>query len=191
MQNGTEFVMCWGSSSSGKVVSSANPWSDYTGVWHMNDPGNDVTNVLDSTANHLDGTTVSSSTSKTDGKIGGARFILCNEDERGCSIAEWDKPEQQRRFRDPDELTSGYRIGGRPLGEWTDAIVIEDFIRFPESKPGKGEEAFLIQKQTLELFLERGAISREQYEKSLGELERTGKGDEKRKKTGEPLDKQG
>ena len=46
-------------------------------------------------------------------------------------------------------------------------------------------------KQTLELFLERGAISREQYEKSLGELERTGKGDEKREKTGEPLDKQG
>ena len=66
MQNGTEFVMCWGSSSSGKAVSSANPWSDYTGVWHMNDPGNGVTNVLDSTANHLDGTTVSSSTSKTD-----------------------------------------------------------------------------------------------------------------------------
>ena len=123
--------------------------------------------------------------------IGGARFILCNEDERGCSIAEWDKPEQERRFRDPDELTSGYRIGGRPLGEWTDAIVIEDFIRFPESEPGEGEEDFLIQKQTLELFLERGAISREQYEKSLGELERTGKGDVNRKKTGEPLDKQG
>lgn len=78
MQNGTEFVMCWGSSSSGKAVSSANPWSDYTGVWHMNDPGNGVTNVLDSTANHLDGTTVSSSTSKTDGKIGGARFITSN-----------------------------------------------------------------------------------------------------------------
>ncbi|MER2170423.1 MAG: hypothetical protein ABS938_07280, partial [Psychrobacillus psychrodurans] len=49
--------------------------------------------------------------------------------------------------RDPDELTSGYRIGGRPLGEWTDAIVIEDFIRFPESEPGKGEEDFLIQKK--------------------------------------------
>ena len=123
--------------------------------------------------------------------IGGARFILYNEDERGCSIAEWDKPEQERRFRDPDELTSGYRIGGRPLGEYVDAIVIEDFIRFPETDRDEGEEITAMQKQTLELFLERGAISREQYEKSLGELERTGKGDEKRGKTGEPLDKQG
>ena len=78
MTNRTEFIMCWGSSSSGKVVSSANPWSDYTGVWHMNDPGNGVTNVLDSTANHLDGTTVKSSKAVPAGKIGGARFITEN-----------------------------------------------------------------------------------------------------------------
>ena len=78
MQNGTEFVMCWGSSSSGKAVSSANPWSDYAGVWHMNDPGDGVTNVLDSTANHLDGTTVTSSKAVSAGRIGGARFITSN-----------------------------------------------------------------------------------------------------------------
>ena len=78
MMNGTEFVMCWGSSSSGKAVSSSNPWSDYTGVWHMGDPGDGVTNVLDSTANHLDGTTVTSSKSVPAGKIGGARFITSN-----------------------------------------------------------------------------------------------------------------
>ncbi|MBR2940209.1 MAG: DUF2341 domain-containing protein, partial [Kiritimatiellae bacterium] len=36
MTNGTEFVMCWGSTSSGKTVCPDNPWSDYTGVWHMN-----------------------------------------------------------------------------------------------------------------------------------------------------------
>lgn len=78
MTNGTEFVMCWGSTSSGKTVCPDNPWSAYTGVWHMNDPGNGVTNVCDSTDNHLDGTTVSSSSSKTDGKIGGARFITSN-----------------------------------------------------------------------------------------------------------------
>ena len=53
------------------------------------------------------------------------------------------------------------------------------------------ERINVVNDEMLELFLERGAISREQYEKSLGELERTGKGDEKRKKTGEPLDKQG
>ena len=78
MQNGTEFVMCWGSSSSGKAVCDVNPWSDYVGVWHMNDPGNGVTNVLDSTANHLDGTTVTSSKAVPAGKIGGARFITSN-----------------------------------------------------------------------------------------------------------------
>lgn len=61
MTNGTEFVMCWGSTSSGKAVCNANPWSDYTGVWHMNETGtpsssNPVT-IHDSTANGLDGST--------------------------------------------------------------------------------------------------------------------------------------
>ena len=31
-------------------------------------------------------------------------------------------------------------------------------------------QLFLIQKQTLDLFLERGAISQAQYDKSLGDL---------------------
>ena len=78
MTNGTQFVMCWGSDSSGKDVCNANPWSDYAGVWHMNDPGDGVTNVLDSTANHLDGTTVTSSKAVPAGRIGGARFITSN-----------------------------------------------------------------------------------------------------------------
>ncbi|MBQ9726738.1 MAG: hypothetical protein IJV65_04455 [Kiritimatiellae bacterium] len=39
MTNGAEFVMCWGSSSSGKAVSSANPWTGYAGVWHLNEEG--------------------------------------------------------------------------------------------------------------------------------------------------------
>ena len=34
----------------------------------------------------------------------------------------------------------------------------------------KNKQLFLKQKQTLEMFLERGAISREQYDISLGEL---------------------
>ena len=61
MTNGTQFVMCWGSTSSGKAVCNANPWSDYTGVWHMGETGtpsdsNPVT-IHDSTANGLDGST--------------------------------------------------------------------------------------------------------------------------------------
>ena len=39
MTNRAEFVMCWGSASSGKIVCPDNPWSDYTGVWHMGETG--------------------------------------------------------------------------------------------------------------------------------------------------------
>lgn len=39
MQNGTEFVMCWGSSSSGRAVCADKPWANYVGVWHMNETG--------------------------------------------------------------------------------------------------------------------------------------------------------
>lgn len=61
MTNGTQFVMCWGSDSSGRAVCAAKPWADYTGVWHMGETGtpsssNPVT-IHDSTANGLDGST--------------------------------------------------------------------------------------------------------------------------------------
>ena len=36
MENGTQFVMCWGSETSGKTVCSDNPFDGYKGVWHMN-----------------------------------------------------------------------------------------------------------------------------------------------------------
>lgn len=75
MTNGTEFVMCWGSDSSGRAVSPDKPWADYTGVWHMNDPGDGGATVVDSTTNNLVGTAVSSSKAKTDGQLGGARLI--------------------------------------------------------------------------------------------------------------------
>ena len=78
MTNGTQFVMCWGSATSGKTFCSANPWGDYTGVWHMNEETAGVTTIHDSTDNALDGTTVASSSSKTDGKVGRARFITSN-----------------------------------------------------------------------------------------------------------------
>ena len=78
MTNGTQFVMCWGSDSSGRVVCAAKPWADYTGVWHMNEEPAGVTTIHDSTANELHGTTVATSSSKTDGKVGRARFITSN-----------------------------------------------------------------------------------------------------------------
>ena len=51
MKNGTDFMMCWGSATSGKTVCADNPFADYYGVWHMNEA-----NAKDSTPNHLDGT---------------------------------------------------------------------------------------------------------------------------------------
>ena len=104
MTNGTQFVMCWGSASSGKIVCPDNPWSDYAGVWHMGDPGDGVTNVLDSTANHLDGTTVASSKSVPAGKIGGARFITSNTNNK--SGKPYDSGVTVDMTDDPDKLAA-------------------------------------------------------------------------------------
>lgn len=78
MANGTTFNVCWGSETPGTNVCNVSPWSDYTGVWHMNETNAAVTTIYDSTTNHLDGTTVATSSSKTDGKVGRARFITSN-----------------------------------------------------------------------------------------------------------------
>ena len=69
MTNGTEFVMCWGSETSGKTICSTNPFAGYYGVWHMNE-----TNAKDSSSNHLDGT-ANGSVTTVDAKLGkGASF---------------------------------------------------------------------------------------------------------------------
>ncbi len=71
----TEFVMCYRSLTSGKTICPQDPWTAYTGVWHLNETGNGTITVADSTANELYGTTHSTSKAKADGVIGGARFI--------------------------------------------------------------------------------------------------------------------
>ena len=78
MAAGTQFAMFYGSESSGTNVCSATPWSGYVGVWHMNETTNGVTTIRDSTTNALDGTCVTSSSSKADGVVGRARFITSN-----------------------------------------------------------------------------------------------------------------
>ena len=75
LRAGTQFFMGWDSAATGKDVCDDNSWTDYTGVWHMNDPGDAYASVADSTTNALDGTAVASSQSKSDGKIGKARLI--------------------------------------------------------------------------------------------------------------------
>ena len=69
MTNGTQFVMCWGSATSGKTVCGDNPFAGYYGVWHMNEA-----NAKDSSANHLDGM-ADASVTIVDAKLGtGANF---------------------------------------------------------------------------------------------------------------------
>jgi hypothetical protein len=83
MANGTQFVMCWGSDSRGKVVCGTNPWIDYTGVWHMGETetaseSNPVT-IHDSTDNGLHGSTpVGEEASGS--VVGGAWRIAPNND---------------------------------------------------------------------------------------------------------------
>jgi hypothetical protein len=51
MEQGTQFVMCWGGATSGKTVCADNPWGAYLNVWHMNEM-----NVVDSATAGYDGT---------------------------------------------------------------------------------------------------------------------------------------
>ena len=51
MTNGAQFVMCWGSATSGKTVCSDNPFAGYKGVWHMN-----ATSPADASGSGNDGT---------------------------------------------------------------------------------------------------------------------------------------
>ena len=82
MQNGTRFTIWWGSSEvTGKSVCPDNPWSDYTGVWHMNETGNGSSVVVhDATINRLDGSSPNSSAAVAAGPVGGARFVTSYQD---------------------------------------------------------------------------------------------------------------
>ena len=51
MANGTQFVMCWGSDSSGKIVCTDSPFAGYVGVWHMSEASG---TVADSSGHSLD-----------------------------------------------------------------------------------------------------------------------------------------
>ena len=82
MQNGIRFTVWWGSSEvTGKSVCTADPWSEYTGVWHMGEPGSGTSVVVrDATANGLDGRPAhSSSAAVADGPVGGARFVTSEQ----------------------------------------------------------------------------------------------------------------
>ena len=77
--NATKITLRWKDANPAAHTPS-DTWSDYTGVWHLNEDTGGVTTISDSTANALSGTSVATSLSKTDGKVGRARYITSNEE---------------------------------------------------------------------------------------------------------------
>jgi hypothetical protein len=76
MQQGTKFYLCYNTTESGVFVTNANPWTDYVGVWHLDEQGGENKPVFDSTTNQLHGVNRSTSGSVvSSGAIGKARKI--------------------------------------------------------------------------------------------------------------------
>ena len=64
--------------------------------------------------------------------IGGKRFTVCDEEEKGFSIAEWNRQETERFFHNAEDLVNGYQIGGKPLADQAGNILVEDYSGFEE-----------------------------------------------------------
>ena len=76
MQQGTKFYLCYNTEASGVWVTNQNPWTDYVGVWHLDESGGENKPVFDSTTNRLHGVNRSTSGSVvSSGAIGKARKI--------------------------------------------------------------------------------------------------------------------
>ena len=78
MQNGTAFVMCWGSETSGKTVCGTNPFAAYKGVWHMN-----ASSPPDASGSGNAGTAAGGATVAT-GRIGSALSLPTTSDYVTC-----------------------------------------------------------------------------------------------------------
>ena len=78
---GTELHVYYGSSAT--ITPVAGMWGGYAGVWHLNEEGDGAVQIIDSTANHLDGVSPSGnkgSLAVASGKFGGARRIAQDND---------------------------------------------------------------------------------------------------------------
>ena len=78
LTNGTSFVMCWGSETSGKTVCGTNPFAAYKGVWHMN-----ASSPADASGSGNAGTAAGGATVAT-GKIGSALSLPTTSDYVTC-----------------------------------------------------------------------------------------------------------
>jgi len=98
MTNNTQFVMCWGSTTSGKTVCGDNPFAGYKGVWHMKsvDPA-------DSSPNGYDGTHRTDYLSIVPGPVGAAVNVPRTNSSDGISCG---------NVIANSELTNGFTVAG-------------------------------------------------------------------------------
>ena len=77
MEQGTKFYMCYNTTASGAMVTNDNPWTDYVGVWHLDENGGENKPVFDSTTNRLHGVNRSTSGAvvSSGGAVGKSRKI--------------------------------------------------------------------------------------------------------------------
>ena len=71
----TTFTMCYRSPLVNPPADPGNTFEKYIGVWHMNEKGNGIVDVIDSTTNNLVGETHANSLAYSSGRIGGARRV--------------------------------------------------------------------------------------------------------------------
>ena len=95
MTNGTTFVMCWGSDTSGKSLCADNPFSGYKGVWHMNSAS-----PVDASASGNNGT-AGGSAAVAAGKVGSAVSLPNKSDYVTCG-----------QNQPNSELFSGFTVEG-------------------------------------------------------------------------------
>ena len=98
MEQGTQFVMCWGGATSGKTVCGTNPFAGYKGVWHMNsvDPA-------DSSPNGYNGTHRTGNLSVVEGAVGAAVNVPRTSTSDGSTCGE---------VLPNSELVDGFTIEG-------------------------------------------------------------------------------
>ena len=75
MNNGTKFTMCYRSPLVNPPDDPGNAFERYVGVWHMNEKGNGIVEVHDSTTNNLSGETHANSLAYSSGQVGYARRV--------------------------------------------------------------------------------------------------------------------
>ena len=63
-------------------------------------------------------------------KIGNRRFTVCDENEKGFSIAEWNMPETEQYYPDGKTLVEKYMIDKKNLIDYVDRIDIVDYTGF-------------------------------------------------------------